>query len=33
VDALAVRLAEIEGIPLVITEMDIDRMIKVLAKI
>ena len=33
VDELAVRLAEIEGIPLVITEMDIDRMIKVLAEI
>ncbi len=33
VDELAVRLAEIEDIPLVITEMDIDRMIKVLAKI
>ncbi len=33
VDDLAVRLAEIEGIPLVITEMDIDRMIKELAKV
>jgi putative transcriptional regulator len=33
VDELAVRLAEIEDIPLVITEMDIDRMVKVLAKI
>jgi len=33
VDELAVRLAEIESVPLVITEMDIDRMIKVLAKI
>jgi putative transcriptional regulator len=33
VDELAVRLAEIESIPLVITEMDIDRIIKVLAKI
>ena len=33
VDELAVRLAEIEGIPLVVTEMDVDRMIKVLAKI
>jgi putative transcriptional regulator len=33
VDELAVRLAEIEDIPLVITEMDVDRMVKVLAKI
>jgi putative transcriptional regulator len=33
VDELAVRLAEIEGIPLVVTEMDVDRMVKVLAKI
>jgi putative transcriptional regulator len=33
VDKLAVRLAEIEGIPLVITDMDVDSMIKVLAKI
>lgn len=33
VDELAVRLAEIESIPLVTTEMDIDRIIKVLAKI
>jgi predicted transcriptional regulator len=33
VDELAVRLAEIEAIPLVVTEMDVDRMITVLSKI
>jgi len=33
VDDLAVRLAEIEGIPLVVTEMDVDSMITVLSKI
>lgn len=33
VDELAVRLAEIEGIPLVVTEMDVDRMVKVLSRI
>jgi putative transcriptional regulator len=33
VDDLAVRLAEIEGIPLVITEMDVERIVSVLSEI
>jgi predicted transcriptional regulator len=33
VDELAIRLAEIENIPLVVTEMDVDRMVKLLSKI
>ncbi len=33
VDELAVRLAEIEGIPLVVTDMDVDKMVRVLAKV
>lgn len=33
VDELAVRLAEIEGIPLVVTDMEVDRMVKVLSNI
>jgi putative transcriptional regulator len=33
VDELAVRLAEIEQIPLVVTELDVDRMVTVLSKI
>jgi putative transcriptional regulator len=33
VDVLAVRLAEIEGIPLVVTEMDVERIVSVLAEI
>ena len=33
VDELAVRLAEIEGIPLVVTEMEVDRIVSVLSKV
>ena len=33
VDELAVRLAEIEGIPLVVTDLDVDRMVTVLSKL
>ena len=33
VDELAVRLAEIEGIPLVVTDMEVDRIVSVLSKV
>jgi putative transcriptional regulator len=33
VDTLAIKLAEIEGIPLVVTEMDIDEMLEVLINV